>query len=177
MSQNDDSAALGTDPSVDITGDATDNESYHGYSVDDEDQPQSTGDSLVQENPDLAEPMDESWSPPEKWSVAQGYGNTPLEESMGETFDQRLEQEVPEPDPYQQAEQEAARGELEEEVREGSVAGAERAGRLVEPDEGVRADTEADPVAIDVGIDGAAASAEEAAMHVVDDAGLTEPTP
>ncbi|MGJ7440997.1 DUF5709 domain-containing protein [Aquipuribacter sp. MA13-6] len=44
-----------------------------------------------------------------------------------------------------------------------------RAGRLVEPDEGVRQDTDADLVAEDVGIDGGAASAEEAAMHVVAD--------
>jgi hypothetical protein len=46
-------------------------------------------------------------------------------------------------------------------------------GRLVAPDEGAHEDTEKDLVAEDVGIDGAAASAEEAAMHVVpeDDAG------
>ncbi|WP_435742356.1 DUF5709 domain-containing protein [Nocardioides sp. SYSU DS0663] len=169
MSQNDDSAALGTDPSVDATGDATDNESYHGYSVDDETQPQSTGDSLVNENRDLVEPLDEGYSPPEKWSAAQGYGNTPLEESMGETFEQRLEQEVPEPDPYEQAEKEAARGELNAEIREGAQAGEGRAGRLVEPDEGAHTDVEKDMVAEDVGIDGAAAGAEEAAVHVIDE--------
>lgn len=172
MSQNDDSAALGTDPSVDVTQDASDNESYHGYSVDDETQPQSSGDSLVQENTDIGEPLDEGYSPPEKWSVAQGYGNTPLEESMGETFEQRLEQEIPEPDPYEQAEQEAARGELNDVIREGAQVGDERAGRLVEPDEGARTDTEKDLVAGDVGIDGAAASAEEAAVHVVADEDL-----
>ncbi|MEV7432048.1 DUF5709 domain-containing protein [Nocardioides sp. NPDC092400] len=172
MSQNDDSAALGTDPSVDVTQDASDNESYHGYSVDDETQPQSSGDSLVQENTDIGEPLDEGYSPPEKWSVAQGYGNTPLEESMGETFEQRLEQEIPEPDPYEQAEQEADRGELNDVIREGAQVGDERAGRLVEPDEGARTDTEKDLVAGDVGIDGAAASAEEAAVHVVADEDL-----
>lgn len=47
--------------------------------------------------------------------------------------------------------------------------GAERAGRLVAPDEGVRKDEESELVAEDVGIDGAAASAEEAAMHLVED--------
>ncbi|WKN48120.1 DUF5709 domain-containing protein [Nocardioides sp. Arc9.136] len=172
MSQNDDSAALGTDPSVDVTQDASDNESYHGYSVDDETQPQSSGDSLVQENTDIGEPLDEGYSPPEKWSVAQGYGNTPLEESMGETFEQRLEQEIPEPDPYEQAEQEADRGELNDVIREGAQVGDERAGRLVESDEGARTDTEKDLVAGDVGIDGAAASAEEAAVHVVADEDL-----
>ena len=49
--------------------------------------------------------------------------------------------------------------------------GAERAGRLVDPDEGYGEDTEKDLVGTDVGIDGAAASAEEAAVHVIPDDG------
>lgn len=170
---------IGTDPAVDVTGDTTDNESYHGYSVDDENQPQGEGDSLVDDR-GLAEPLDEGYSPPEKWSAAQGFGNTPLEESMGESLDQRVDQEVPEPDPYDVAEAEAERGDLAPLVAEDSadgeavqadVEGAEgdRAGRLVAQDEGVRTDTEKDLVAEDVGIDGAAAGAEEAAVHVVDD--------
>ncbi len=89
--QPDIAAEIGTDPAVDTTGDATDNESYHGYSVDDETQPQSTGDSLVDDDRGLAEPLDEGYSPPEKWSAGQGFGNTPLEESMGESLDQRLD--------------------------------------------------------------------------------------
>lgn len=176
-------AAIGTDPTVDATGDATDNESYHGYSVDDETQPQSTGDSLVDDDRGLAEPLDEGYSPPEKWSAGQGYGNTPLEEHLGESLDQRLVQEVPEPDPYELAEQEAERGELDafvapessEDPGEQSEAGDRRAGRLIEPDEGVRTDTEGDLVASDVGIDGAAAGAEEAAVHVIDESELDQP--
>jgi hypothetical protein len=39
----------------------------------------------------------------------------------------------------------------------------------VADDEGAHADAEADLVAHDVGIDGGAASAEEAAVHVVED--------
>ena len=176
---------IGTDPAVDITGDSTDNESYHGYSVDDETQPQSTGDSLVDDR-DLPEPLDEGYSPPEKWSAGQGFGNTPLEESMGESLDQRVAQELPEPDPYEVADAEAERGELAALVAEDSTDGeavqadvedAEggRAGRLVAEDEGVRTDTEKDLVATDVGIDGAAAGAEEAAVHVVDDPEETDP--
>ncbi|MBC9735335.1 hypothetical protein IBJ60_19135 [Nocardioides sp. zg-578] len=160
---------MGTDPAVDSTEDASDNESYHGYSVDDETQPQSSGDSLVQGNPDISDPLDEGYSPPEKYSVAQGYGNTPLEEAMGETLDQRLQQEVPEPDPYEQAEVEAARGELNDDIRGGSEVGDQRAGRLVEPDEGAHTDVEKDMIAQDVGIDGAGAAAEEAAVHIVDE--------
>jgi hypothetical protein len=39
------------------------------------------------------------------------------------------------------------------------------------PDEGSGEDTEKDMVAEDEGIDGAGASAEEAAMHTIDDSG------
>jgi hypothetical protein len=45
--------------------------------------------------------------------------------------------------------------------------GDDRAGRLVAPDEGTHEDDEEDLLADDVGIAGAAASAEEAAVHVV----------
>ena len=47
--------------------------------------------------------------------------------------------------------------------------GDERAGRLVADDEGAHEDAEKQVWASDVGIDGAAASAEEAAMHIVDE--------
>ncbi|WP_244174002.1 DUF5709 domain-containing protein, partial [Streptomyces recifensis] len=42
-------------------------------------------------------------------------------------------------------------------------------GRLVAPDEGAHPDTETDEVAYDVGINGGAASAEEAAAHITAD--------
>jgi hypothetical protein len=154
------SEPLGTADALGAGDDVTPNESYHGYSVDDEDQPQSTGDSLT-DSDRVAEPLDEGYSPPEKWSAAQKYGNTPLEEQLGESLDQRLDQEVPEPDPYEAA---AAEGEHVD----GEV-GEERAGRLVSEDAGVAADTEKDLVAEDVGVDGAGASAEEAAVHRIDE--------
>ncbi|MCW2791146.1 MAG: hypothetical protein JWO76_244 [Nocardioides sp.] len=163
MSEQPDDVAeqTGTDTGVDVTDDSTtQQESYHGYSVDDEDQPQGDGDSLVDDR-GLPEPLDEGYSPPEKWSAAQGYGNTPLEEELGETLDQRVAQEIPEPDPYLAAAQEDADPDIE--------VGDERAGRLVAEDEGVATDTEKDLVARDVGIDGAGASAEEAAVHLIDD--------
>ena len=71
------SEQIGTEATPPDTGDTSVNESYHGYSVDDEDQPQASGDSLVDDR-GLAEPLDEGYSPPEKWSPAEGYGNTPL---------------------------------------------------------------------------------------------------
>jgi hypothetical protein len=151
--------------------DAGDQELYHGYSVDDEDQPQDTGDSLTDARD--VDPMDEGYSPPEKWSAGQGWGNTPLEEELGETLEQRLAQEEPEPDPYEQAaaEDDIDTGELGEAVPDDltTEAGDERAGRLVDLDEGVRTDVEPELVGEDVGIDGAAAGAEEAAVHVIED--------
>lgn len=47
--------------------------------------------------------------------------------------------------------------------------GVVRSGRLVAQDDGVDADTDAYLYARDVGIDGAAASSEEAAVHVIPD--------
>lgn len=149
------------------TNDPEDTEVYGGYSVDDEDQPQGEGDSLS-DNRGLDDPLDEGYSPPEKWSVAEGYGNTPLEEELGETLDMRIAQEEPEPDPYVEAEREDLNPEETEFLDDGEV-GDVRAGRLVAPDEGAHEDEEKDLVGDDVGIDGAGASAEEAAMHVVDD--------
>ncbi len=136
-----------------------DSETYGGYSVDDEDQPQGDGDSMSGDR-GLTEPLDEGYSPPEKWSVGQGYGNTPLEEELGETLDQRIAQEEPEPDPY--AEEDV------EYLDDGEVGDA-RAGRLVAPDQGAGEDEDSEMFADDAGIDGAGASAEEAAMHVVND--------
>ena len=135
-------------------------ENYHGYSVDDEDQPQGSGDSMVSDR-GLDDPLEEGYSPPENWSPAEGYGNTPLEEELGETLDQRLAQEIPEPDPYEEA--------ANETENVGGEVGSERSGRLVAGDEGAHPDLEKDLVAEDVGIDGAASSAEEAAVHIIDE--------
>lgn len=138
----------------------TGSEDYHGYSVDDEDQPQSTGDSLTDDR-GLDDPLDEGYSPPERWSPGEGFGDTPYEEAIGETLDQRIRQEEPEPDPYEQAA-------LETENVGGEV-GGHRSGRLVAEDEGIGADDDAELYAEDVGIDGAGASAEEAAVHIIDE--------
>ena len=149
------------------SGTGGDRELYHGYSVDDEDQAQSTGDSLVVDR-GQANSLDEGYSPPEKYSAGQGWGNTPLEESLGETMDRRLGQEEPEADPYEEAEA------MSIDQLEGTAdadrdqVGDRRAGRLVAPDEGAHTDTEGDLIGTDVGIDGAAASAEEAAVHVIE---------
>jgi hypothetical protein len=123
-------------------------ETYHEYSIDAEDQPQSGGDSSTDDR-GLPEPLDEGYSPPEKYSPAQRYGNTAAEEIQGESLDQRLAQELPD-DPTAPSGEQVG----------GPQVGDERAGRLV-------ADGD-DVTAIDVGIDGAGAGAEEAAVHVID---------
>ena len=133
-------------------------ETYHDVSIDDEDQLQPE-DSLVDRGVDDA--LDEGYTAPEKWSPGEGYGNTPAEELAGESLEQRIAQEEPEPDPYEEA---ANEGE-----HVGGEVGTERAGRLVADDEGLGPDEEKDLVADDIGIDGAGASAEEAAVHVVDE--------
>jgi hypothetical protein len=134
-----------------------DQEIYEGYSVDDEDQ-LSREDTLDDE--DVDDELDRGYSPPEKYSPGQGYGNTPWEEEHRETIDQRIGQEVPDEDPY---------AEVDDDNLDDGEVGDARAGRLVDPDEGFGEDTEKDLVGDDVGIDGAAASAEEAAVHIVED--------
>lgn len=116
---------------------------------------------------DVEDELDRGYSPPERPSAGQGFGNTPYEEATGETLDQRIAQEEPEPDPYEAA---AA----QDEVLDDGEVGDARAGRLVDPDAGFGEDTEKALVGDEVGIDGAGASAEEAAVHVIED--VEDPT-
>ena len=53
-------------------------------------------------------------------------------------------------------------------VDDGEV-GDQRAGRLVDPNSGIGEDVDSELVGEDVGIDGAGASAEEAAVHIIPD--------
>jgi len=113
------------------------------------------------------DPLDRGWSPPERPWAVEHTGVTAGERQTGETLDQRLAEELPEsaaPDGDGIGDCDGTDGELlDKEV------GASRSGRLVAPDEGAHEDEESALVATDVGIDGAAASAEEAAMHIVDE--------
>ena len=143
------------------SSDPNDTETYGDYSVDDEDQPGAEDFMLDDEG--MEDELDRGYSPPEKYSAAQGFGNTPYEEARGETLEQRERQQEPEPDPYAEDRPE------DETDMDGGEVGDDRSGRLVAPDEGIAEDREKDLVADNVGIDGAAASAEEAAMHVVDE--------
>jgi hypothetical protein len=110
----------------------------------------------------VADVLDEGFVTPENWSPAQGFGNTRAEMRQGETLEQRIQQEAPEP-----VKDETPWNPDPSEPRE---VGKKRAGRLVDAQGGVPGeDKVSEAVGRDVGIDGGAASAEEAAMHIIDD--------
>ena len=121
------------------------------------------------------DPLDRGVVAPQRWSAAMGYGSTASEQEAGESLDQLLAEE--EPDVAIEAEDEPIGNIAEDEdAADEDVDGLllddgpdPRAGRLVAEDEGAHPDEEADLVARDTGVDGGGASAEEAAMHVVDD--------
>jgi hypothetical protein len=129
------------------------------------------------------DPLDGGIVPPERWSAGIRYGTTAEEQSEGESLDQLLAEEEPD-DTLDELEDEEDEDDDEddEDFDEDDDAGDEdvdglllddgpdpRAGRLVAEDEGAHPDEEEDLVATDVGIDGGAATAEEAAMHVVEE--------
>ena len=122
----------------------------------------SQADSLIDRG--VADPLDEGFVAPDHWSAAQRFGNTPAEMAQGETIDQRVAQEEPEPSSEPEPDWNP-NGEKRQ-------VGSKRAGRLVAPGDAMGADTESQAVASDVGISGGAASAEEAAMHIINEEDL-----
>jgi hypothetical protein len=123
------------------------------------------------------DPLDRGVIPPQRESTALRFGSTATEEEAGESLDQHLAEEEPDitddDDDYDERPEDIAG---DDDAGDEDVDGLllddgpdPRAGRLVAEDEGAHPDAEADLVARDVGIDGAAASAEEAAVHVVDE--------
>ncbi|AWW40932.1 MULTISPECIES: DUF5709 domain-containing protein [Streptomyces] len=123
------------------------------------------------ESDGVGDPLDRGWSPPERpWAVERA-DVTAAERRRGESLEQRLDEEVPDasvPDGDGIGDCYGTDGELLD-----NEVGAFRSGRLVAPDEGAHEDEESALIATDVGIDGAAASAEEAAVHIVDEDSLS----
>jgi hypothetical protein len=113
------------------------------------------------------DPLDAGIIPADRWSAGEGFGTTLTEEREGESLDQLLAEEEPDIDPYAEPEPgpDSASGDDDSDDEDDYLA-QPRAGRLVAEDEGAHADREADLTARDVGIDGAAATAEEAAVHL-----------
>jgi hypothetical protein len=139
-------------------------------SADLEDYEVEDGSDTLEGNPG-DDPLDRGVAPPERWSADIRRGSAAGER---ESLDQLLAEE--EPDSTSGVDddlpEDSSDDDEAEEYLDGLLLddGADpRAGRLVAEDEGAHPDAEEDLVARDVGIDGGAASAEEAAVHVVDD--------
>ena len=123
------------------------------------------------------DPLDRGVVPPERWSAGVRYGDTAAEQSEGESLDQLLAEEEPDHTlDYDEDDEELEDFEGDDDAGDEDVDGLllddgpdPRAGRLVAEDEGAHPDDEEDLVARDVGIDGGGATAEEAAMHVVEE--------
>ena len=104
------------------------------------------------------DPLDQGIAPPDRWSAGEGFGTTAPEEQEGESLDQLLAEE--EPDPYAEADSDEDEDEAKTSAPTtcGTTTEPEpRSGRLVADDEGAHADDEDELVAHDVGIDGGAA--------------------
>jgi hypothetical protein len=130
-----------------------------------------SGDTL--DDRGVADPLDEGWSPPDRPWVGDGWGVTAREERSRESIAARLAREVPDgslDDGDGLGDASDTDGELlDDEV------GDLRAGRLVAREAGGSRDgasgADEELWAIDAGVDGGAASAEEAAVHVVGEIG------
>ncbi|PKH39046.1 hypothetical protein SAMN05192575_103259 [Nocardioides alpinus] len=143
-----------------------DRETYGDLSVDDEDQLQP-GDTL--DDGDLTDVLDRGYSPPDH--PPKGYEDYPTEAErlQGESLDEKLAEEEPDVDPYAEEEADLDSDREDENALDEQLGLDEadaRSGRLVQPDSGLGADVDSQELATDVGIDGAGASAEEAAMHI-----------
>ena len=141
-----------------------DRETYLDMSIDDEDQLQS-GDTL--DDTDVDDVLDRGYSPPDR--PPKGYDDYPTEAETrrGESLDDRLAEEEPDVDPYAEVDDDSDHEDenaLDEQL--GLDEADARTGRLVQPDSGLGEDVDKQEIARDVGIDGAGASAEEAAMHI-----------
>ncbi|WP_189543894.1 DUF5709 domain-containing protein [Streptomyces gelaticus] len=118
------------------------------------------------DNRGLTDALDEGYSPPERPWAVEDRGTTAAEQHDGETLDGRLARELPD-SPDADGDGDGV-GDLpggDGELWDAEV-GTVRAGRLTRQLDIDEPDTMAGE---DVGIDGAGASAEEAAMHVVSD--------
>jgi hypothetical protein len=134
------------------------------YSAEDDNQLQPE-DTLIDRGID--DVLDEGYSPPERPFGRGAFGPS-------ESIEQQLAEEEQDPlsrigNPLDKDEQRRSdEAEREIEFPRRREVGRVRAGRLVAPDRGFGEDTEAELVAEDVGISGGAASAEEAAIHIID---------
>ncbi|MEV5511269.1 DUF5709 domain-containing protein [Streptomyces orinoci] len=149
-----------------MSDDAMGDEVYQPVRSDDRDNPSDLDLENALDQDGLDKILDEGYSPPERPLAVNHYGNTAGEQRAGETLEQRLAEEVPDiavPDGDGIGDDSDKAGEpVDEEV------GDARAGRLT-PVIDRLPPRRNDVFARDVGINGGAASAEEAAMHIIDE--------
>jgi hypothetical protein len=132
----------------------------------------------------VEDPLDRGYSPPDTARGSRAFGVTAEEQHRVEPLEERIRQELPDPaSAYGAPDNESGLDEdhlggddpdsidPEDDWLGDAEVGSRRAGRLVADDEGTHEDHESELWGRDVGIDGAAASAEEAAVHIVDDQG------
>lgn len=103
------------------------------------------------------DPLDTGYITPDHWSP-------PTDDTRFQSLDEQLAQEVPDVSAD-------GRSAVTDEWAEGP---APRAGRLTSADEGCRGVEDPETYAFDQGVDGGAAGAEEAAVHVIQDTDVVE---
>jgi hypothetical protein len=123
------------------------------------------------------DPLDRGVATPEHWSAAIRSGGTADEQAAGESLDELLGEEEPDVDAegsyggndFSGLDENALRDDVQRSLRQ---AGPDpRAGRLVsenQDDEVIYTD-DGEAIGADAGIDSGAATAEEAAVHVLDE--------
>jgi len=154
---------------------STGSESLGSYSLDGENQLPSE-DTLDDRGVD--DLLDEGYSPPERPRGVDAFGTTLAEQRQGESLEQRFAHEVPDPSNFFEdplADPDMVGGDdpdaiaAEDDFLGDGEVGDRRSGRLIAPDEGTYADTDSEMYAEDLGIDGGGSSAEEAAVHIIED--------
>jgi hypothetical protein len=119
------------------------------------------------------DPLDRGVITPERWSAAMHFGATAAEQEAGQSLEQLLAAEEPDisselgVDPHQADgwDENATEADIRRLAEDDSP--DPRTGRLAPEDDGGFPIANADYVARDAGIDGGAATAEEAAIHLV----------
>jgi len=104
------------------------------------------------------DPLDAGYSPPDREPVATRWSSTEEDILHGPSLDVRLSAEEPD---------------IAEDTLD-TYDENPRAGRLVSPDEGAHSHDESQAIASDVGRAGWASTAEEAAMHIVEEGNLDD---
>ncbi len=152
------------------------NDQGDGY----EDDQLTSEDTLIDDGVD--DPLDRGYSPPDHPPIGWNEGDERFVDDHDDTIEERVRQEEPDPSSaYGAPDNESGLDgdrvggddpdaiDAEDDWIGDDEVGSRRSGRLVAQDQGLGEDEDGEAWASDVGIDGAAASAEEAAVHVIEE--------